>query len=84
MLVLAGTVSVASAQGLSPSTQPVLATARLASQGIGYSVVYHQAGAPQLSYRVKVVCTVGQLSATAQCPSPRHEAHCPAAVIVCR
>jgi hypothetical protein len=60
---------------------PIRAFTRSASHGIGYSVLYQGAGAP---YRVKVVCTVGQLSATAQCPSADYIAFCPNAQIVCR
>ena len=64
--------------------EPVRATARLATQGIGYSVVYQDPAVPTGPYRVKVVCTVGQISAIAQCPTTSHDAHCPMAQIVCR
>jgi len=86
VLACGATFSTAHAQVVTMTTrgQPVRAIARLASQGLGYSVVYQDVGALAPSYRVKVVCTFGQLSAMAQCPSLSHDAYCPTAQIVCR
>jgi len=85
LLTLGATSIAAHAQEFSAAAraQPILATARLASQGIGYSVVYQEPGRSAF-HRIKVVCTVGQVSATAQCPSAAHYAFCPTAQIVCR
>jgi hypothetical protein len=82
-LALCGTISGANAQSLQTAArgEPIRAFSRLASNGIGYSVLYQGPSAP---YRVKVVCTVGQLSATALCPSANYVAFCPTAQIVCR
>jgi hypothetical protein len=85
-VALGTTLSAAQAQQTAVVTraEPVRAISRLASQGIGYSVVYEDPAAPGGRYRVKVVCTVGQLSAFAVCPSAAHDAFCPTAQIACR
>jgi hypothetical protein len=82
-LALCATISGANAQSVQTAArvEPIRAFSRLASNGIGYSVLYQGPSAP---YRVKVVCTVGQLSATALCPSGNYDAFCPTAQIVCR
>lgn len=86
VLALGAATSVAHAQQVTVVTraQPVRAISSLASNGIGYSVAYAEPGGSIGAYRIKVVCTVGQVSAVAHCPTVRHEAHCPAALIVCR
>src|SRR3712207_7476399 len=65
-------------------SEPIRAFSRLASQGIGYSVLYQAPGTPAGPYRVKVVCTIGQVSATALCPTANYDSFCPTAQIVCR
>ena len=81
-LALYAAISGANAQSVQTARgEPIRAFSRLASNGIGYSVLYQGPTAP---YRVKVVCTVGQLSATALCPSGNYDAFCPTAQIVCR
>jgi hypothetical protein len=82
-LALGAAISGANAQSLDTAAraEPIRAFSRLASNGIGYSVLYQGPSAP---YRVKVVCTVGQLSATALCPSANYVALCPTAEILCR
>jgi hypothetical protein len=64
--------------------QPMRATARLATQGIGYSVVRQPRGVEPRSYRVLLVCTVDGRNATADCPTPAHQAYCPYGRIVCQ
>jgi hypothetical protein len=57
--------------------QPVQAIARLASEGIGYSVVHVPVGTAPRSYRVIMACTVGpSRNAVAHCPTPAHSAYC--------
>jgi hypothetical protein len=65
-------------------SEPIRALYKPASEGIGYSVLYQPPGGAAQSYRVKVVCTFDQVSATAQCPSVDYYAFCPSAQIVCR
>jgi hypothetical protein len=63
--------------------EPVRAFSRLASHGIGYSVLYQDPSAPAGPYRIKVVCRVGQVSAAAYCPTASYLAYCPDALITC-
>lgn len=86
VLALGAATSVAHAQQVTvvSRAQPVRVISSLASNGIGYSVAHQPPGDLTGAYRIKVVCTVGQVSAIAHCPTARHEAHCPAALIVCR
>ncbi|MXQ14718.1 hypothetical protein [Microvirga makkahensis] len=63
---------------------PERAIARLAEQGLGYSVLHEGIGVPQRGYRVHVTCTVTETFAQTYCPTPAYEAHCPSAAIVCR
>ena len=81
-LALYAAISGANAQSVQTAArgEPIRAFSRLASNGIGYSVLYQGPTAP---YRVKVVCTVGQLSETALCQSGNYYAFCPTAQIVC-
>jgi hypothetical protein len=60
------------------------AIARLATQGLGYSVLHDVPGIPQRSYRVHVTCTITERFAQTYCPTPQYEAYCPGAKIVCR
>jgi hypothetical protein len=58
------------------------AVARLASEGIGYSVV--QGPATRRGFRVQLACTVAYRNATSYCPTAAHDSYCPQARIVCR
>jgi hypothetical protein len=64
--------------------QPERAISRLASQGIGYSVLHEAIGVPQQGYRVHVTCTITETFRQTYCPTPQYEAYCPSATIVCR
>lgn len=61
-------------------TVPV--TARLATEGLGYSVV-QSIPDPRGRFRVHVTCREGGFR-RALCPTPAHEAYCPTARIACR
>jgi len=63
---------------------PERAIARLADQGLGYSVLHEAVGVPQRGYRVHVTCTITETFAQAYCPTPAYESYCPNATIVCR
>ncbi len=63
---------------------PERAVARLADQGLGYSVLHEGLGVPQRGYRVHVTCTVTETFAQTYCPTPVYESYCPSATIVCR
>jgi hypothetical protein len=60
------------------------AIARLADQGLGYSVLHEAVGAPQQSYRVHVTCTITETFAQTYCPTPAYVASCPNARIACQ
>ena len=64
--------------------QPDRAVVRIATQGLGYSVLHDVPGVPQRSYRVHVTCTIGERFAQTYCPTPQYDAICPSATIVCR
>ena len=64
--------------------QPERAVARLANQGIGYSVLHETLGVPQQRYRVHVTCTITETFRQTYCPTPSYESYCPSATIVCR
>jgi len=57
-------------------------TARLATEGLGYSVVQEVPDA-RGRFRVHVTCREGGFR-RALCPTPVHEAYCPMARIACR
>jgi hypothetical protein len=63
---------------------PERVVARLADQGIGYSVLHEAVGVPQRGYRVHVTCTITETFAQTYCPSPAYISYCPSARIVCR
>lgn len=63
---------------------PERAIARLADQGLGYSVLHESLAAPQRGYRVHVTCTITETFAQTYCPTPAYESYCPSATIVCR
>ncbi|WP_150117411.1 hypothetical protein [Microvirga vignae] len=63
---------------------PERAIARLADQGLGYSVLHEPLGVPQRGYRVHVTCTITETFRQTYCPTPAYMATCPNAVIACR
>jgi len=63
---------------------PERAIARLADQGLGYSVLHEAVGVPQQSYRVHVTCTITETFRQTYCPTPAYVASCPNAAIVCQ
>lgn len=66
-----------------PVPQADRAIARLADQGIGYSVL-HDLGRPSQSpYRVHVTCTIDETFVQTWCPTPQYVAICPRARIAC-
>jgi len=65
-------------------TAPTQAIVRLATQGLGYSVL-HQSPAPvSAPYRVHVTCTIDESYAETFCPTVNYDASCPRAKIACR
>ena len=64
--------------------QPVRAIARLADQGLGYSVLYQTPTASLRGYRVLVTCRIGEASSVTYCPTPDYISSCPRASITCR
>jgi len=65
------------------STQPSRAISRLATQGLGYSVLHETPGVAQRSYRVHVTCAIDESFLQTYCPTPVYEAYCPSARIAC-
>jgi hypothetical protein len=63
--------------------QPDRAIPRLATQGLGYSVLHAVPGVPQRSYRVHVTCAIDESFMQTYCPTPVYEAYCPSARIAC-
>jgi hypothetical protein len=63
--------------------QPSRAISRLATQGLGYSVLHEVPGVPQRSYRVHVTCAIDESFVQTYCPTPAYEAYCPSARIAC-
>lgn len=63
---------------------PERAVARLADQGLGYSVLHEAVGVPQRGYRVHVTCTITETFGQTYCPTPAYVASCPSARIACR
>ena len=76
--------------------QPGRAMARLADQGIGYSVVHEPTGVSPRAYRVHVTCTIDESFAQTYCPTAGlilglaealtagYVSSCPRAKIACR
>jgi hypothetical protein len=60
------------------------AVARLADQGLGYSVVHEPTGLSPRGYRVHVTCTIGERFAQTYCPTANYVSSCPRATIACR
>jgi len=65
-------------------SQPGRAVARLADQGLGYSVVHEPAGRSFRPYRVHVTCTIDESFAQTYCPTANYVSSCPRATIACR
>ncbi|MFC4171504.1 hypothetical protein ACFOYU_05455 [Microvirga sp. GCM10011540] len=87
LALAAGTItSSAHAQVLTQpeSAQLPRATVRIPTQGLGYSVLHEGGGIPSRPHRVHVTCRVDESFARTYCPSPRYDAYCPNATIVCR
>jgi hypothetical protein len=63
--------------------QPDRSLARLADQGLGYSVLHDVPGVPQRSYRVHVTCAIDESFMQTYCPTPQYVASCPRARIDC-
>ena len=62
------------------TTRPI---ARLADQGLGYSVLHDVPGVPQRGYRVHVTCAIDESFMQTYCPTPVYVSACPRARIVC-
>jgi hypothetical protein len=66
------------------SSQSTRAIVRLATQGLGYSVLHQNPNPVPAPNRVHVTCTIDESFATTFCPTQAYEAHCPNARIICR
>jgi hypothetical protein len=62
------------------TTRPI---ARLADQGLGYSVLHDVPGVPQRAYRVHVTCAIDESFMQTYCPTPVYVSSCPRARITC-
>lgn len=62
------------------TTRPI---ARLADQGLGYSVLHDVLGVPQQAYRVHVTCAIDESFMQTYCPTPVYVSSCPRARIAC-
>jgi hypothetical protein len=78
---MAGSAAFAQTFDVRVGKRVVHATARLATQGLGYSVL--QDRGPQEYHPVQVTCINGAFSRVL-CPTPRYDAFCPDGRIVCR
>ena len=63
--------------------QPSRAISRLATQGLGYSVLHEVPGIPQRSYRVHVTCAIDESFMQTYCPTQVYVSACPRARITC-
>jgi hypothetical protein len=63
--------------------QPDRAIARLADQGLGYSVLHDAPSGPQGFYRVHVTCAIDESFMQTYCPTPVYASYCPRARIYC-
>jgi hypothetical protein len=66
------------------SSQSTWAVVRLATQGLGYSVLHQNLSPLPAPNRVHVTCTIDESFAATFCPTQVYEAHCPNARIICR
>jgi hypothetical protein len=62
------------------TTRPI---ARLADQGLGYSVLHDAPSVPQRGYRVHVTCAIDESFMQTYCPTPVYVSSCPRARITC-
>jgi hypothetical protein len=62
------------------TTRPI---ARLADQGLGYSVLHDGPGVSQRGYRVHVTCAIDESFMQTYCPTPVYVSACPRARITC-
>ena len=67
----------------SSQIQSTRAIARLADQGLGYSVLHDVPGVPQHAYRVHVTCAIDESFMQTYCPTPVYVSACPRARIAC-
>ncbi len=67
-----------------PIAQPTRPIVRLATQGLGYSVLHQNLGPVPAPHRVHVTCTIDESYAVTFCPTVNYEASCPRATIACR
>jgi hypothetical protein len=74
---------VASVVGVQSSRVQTLPIARLADQGLGYSVLHDVPGIPQRRYRVHVTCAIDESFMQTYCPTPVYVSACPRARITC-
>jgi hypothetical protein len=63
--------------------QPDRAIARLADQGLGYSVLHAAPSGPQGFYRVHVTCAIDESFMQTYCPTLAYVSYCPRARIFC-
>ncbi|MBB3020207.1 hypothetical protein FHR70_003288 [Microvirga lupini] len=63
-----------------PTTRAI---ARLADQGLGYSVLHDVPGVPLRGYRVHVTCAIDESFMQTYCPTPVYVSSCPRARITC-
>jgi len=91
-IVLAAGLVGSAAQAADPGTvsrfgatriQPDRAIARLADQGLGYSVLHDTPSGPQGFYRVHVTCAIDESFMQTYCPTPAYVSSCPRARIYC-
>ena len=61
--------------------QPDRAIARLADQGLGYSVLHDAPSGPQGFYRVHVTCAIDESFMQTYCPTTAYVSYCPRARI---
>ncbi len=64
--------------------QPSRVIARLATQGLGYSVLHEPIGVSPRPFRVHVTCTIDESFMQTYCPTPEYDSYCPRATIICR
>lgn len=58
--------------------------ARLADQGLGYSVAHESVGLSPRPYRVHVTCTIDESFMQTYCPTAAYYSSCPRARIDCQ
>jgi hypothetical protein len=66
------------------TVEAVRPIARLANQGLGYSVAHGPSAIAPLPYRVHVTCTIDESFAQTYCPTAAYYSSCPRARIACQ